>query len=64
LVLANTNFIQLPADVYYIDHLPIRIDPMDIGLVVLAAVLIVVLATLLPANRATKIDPVEAIRYG
>lgn len=63
-VLAHTNFIQLPADVYYIDHLPIRIDPLDIGVVVVAAVLIVVLATLLPANRATKIDPVEAIRYG
>jgi lipoprotein-releasing system permease protein len=63
-ILAHTNFIHLPADVYYIDRLPIQIDPRDVAFVVFVACLIVLLATLVPANRATKVDPLEAIRYG
>ncbi len=64
LVLAKTNLIRLPADVYYIDKLPISLSPVDIVTVVVAAVVIVVLATLYPAKRATEIDPLDAIRYG
>lgn len=64
LILANTNLIQLPADVYYIDKLPIKLDPLDITVVVLAAIAIVFIATLFPAKKATDIDPIEAIRYG
>lgn len=64
LILAKTNLIRLPADVYYIDHLPVRIDPLDIVTVVAAAAVIVLLATLYPAKRATRVDPLEAIRYG
>jgi lipoprotein-releasing system permease protein len=63
-VLAKTNLIRLPSDVYYIDHLPIKTDPMDILLIVLVATLIVLVASLYPAQRATKLDPVDAIRYG
>lgn len=64
LVLARTNLIKLPADVYYIDHLPIRLDPLDIATVVAAACLIVLFATLYPARRAAELDPLDAIRYG
>jgi lipoprotein-releasing system permease protein len=64
LVLAKTNLIRLPADVYYIDKLPISLSPVDIVTVIVAACVIVVLATLYPARRATEIDPLDAIRYG
>jgi lipoprotein-releasing system permease protein len=63
-LLAISNLIRLPADVYYIDKLPISISPVDIITVVVAACVIVVLATLYPAKRATEIDPLDAIRYG
>ncbi len=63
-LLARTNLIQLPADVYYIDKLPVRLDPIDIITVVFAAVVIVLLATLYPARRAAELDPLDAIRYG
>jgi len=63
-VLARTNFIHLPADVYYIDRLPVRLDPLDIFTVIVAACGIVLVATLYPAHRATKLDPLDAIRYG
>ncbi len=64
LILAKTNIIRLPADVYYIDHLPIRLDPLDIITVICAALLIVFAATLYPSHKATQLDPVDAIRYG
>lgn len=64
LILANTNLISLPADVYYIDRLPVKLDPLDITVVVLAAIAIVFIATLFPSRKATEIDPIEAIRYG
>ncbi len=64
LILAHTNFIRLPADVYYIDRLPIRIDLSDVLTVVIAACAIVIVATLYPARRATELDPLDAIRYG
>ena len=53
LILEKTQFIKLPADVYYIDKLPVRIDFGDVGLVVFAACSIVLIATLYPAHRAT-----------
>jgi lipoprotein-releasing system permease protein len=56
--------IRLPADVYYIDHLPVHLDPVDIAVVVAAALVIVFLATLFPSRKATQVDPIEAIRYG
>ena len=64
LLLAKTNFIRLPADVYYIDHVPIRLDLTDIISVVGLAVTIIILASLYPAWRASKQDPLDAIRYG
>jgi len=64
LLLRRYQFIQLPKDIYYIDHLPVQLDPLLVGLVVGTAILISILATLYPARRASLLDPVEGIRYG
>lgn len=64
LFLAHTNFIRLPADVYYIDRLPIQLDIVDLASIVAAAFLIVFAATLYPAHKASELDPLDAIRYG
>ncbi|MCB4755669.1 MAG: ABC transporter permease [Elusimicrobia bacterium] len=64
LILAKTQWIRLPADVYYIDKLPVRIAFTDVLSVVLAAVAIVFFATLYPSHKSTEVDPIEAIRYG
>lgn len=57
------GFKILPSDVYYIDKLPSQVDPLDVGLIVVTAILISLLATLYPSWRASKLDPAEALRY-
>jgi lipoprotein-releasing system permease protein len=49
--------------VYYFQEIPAIIDPLSVALVVSGAVLIAVLASVLPALRAAKLHPVEALRY-
>jgi lipoprotein-releasing system permease protein len=62
-LLATYQFIELPRDVYYISTLPVRLDPLDVSLVALAAMAISLAATLYPAWQASRLDPAEAIRY-
>jgi lipoprotein-releasing system permease protein len=55
--------LRLDPDVYYIDRLPIAINWADYGLVALAAIAICTLATIYPAHAASKLRPVDALRY-
>jgi lipoprotein-releasing system permease protein len=57
------GFKILSGDVYYIDKLPSQVNPLDIALIVVTAILISLLATLYPSWRASKLDPAEALRY-
>jgi len=62
--LQNTyHIIALPPDVYYISHLLIKITPRDLILVIFSAISISLLATIFPSWQASKLDPVEALRY-
>jgi lipoprotein-releasing system permease protein len=53
----------LSPDVYYISDLPSDLHWSDVGLVGLVSFVLSVLATLYPAWRAAKVQPVEALRY-
>ncbi len=61
--LAKYQFIQLPAEVYYIDKLPVKLEWRDIFSVVGAAVGISWAACLYPAWVAARLQPAEALRY-
>jgi lipoprotein-releasing system permease protein len=52
----------LDTDVYYLDSLPVVIQPTVVASVALIGVAICFLATLYPATRAAKLDPVEGLR--
>lgn len=52
-----------PSDIYYLDKLPAKINYLDTVRIVGATILISFVATLYPAWRAFKLDPVEALRY-
>jgi len=60
--LGKYKFISLPADVYFLDKLPVKMQPLDFVIVGVSAIVISFIATIYPALRASKMDPVEAIR--
>ena len=57
------KIIRLAGDVYQIDYLPMKLTGLDFALVTSATLLISFLATLSPARRASRLDPVEVLRY-
>jgi len=50
-------------EVYFLEELPARIEPSETVMVVVGAVVISFLASLYPARRAARLDPVEVLRY-
>jgi lipoprotein-releasing system permease protein len=57
------QWFALPGDVYIISVLPVLMQPLDFVAIASAAILISFLATIYPAHKASRLDPVEAIRY-
>src|SRR5262245_40774577 len=55
--------VRLDPDVYYIDRLPVSVDLSEYALVALSAFVITTLSTLLPATAASRLRPVDGIRY-
>ncbi len=62
-ILNTYQIIKLPADVYYLSHLPVKTKITDFIAVSLSAVGISFFATIYPAWQAAKLNPVEPLRY-
>jgi lipoprotein-releasing system permease protein len=60
-VLTGTNLFS--AEIYFLSHLPARIEAKDVISVVVMSLALSLLATLYPSWRAARLDPVEALRY-
>jgi lipoprotein-releasing system permease protein len=58
-----TGVTILPADVYYIDHVPSIIDPVSVSIVVAGSLVMAIGATFYPAWRAASVPPADALRY-
>ena len=52
-----------PKKFYFFNELPAHIVPQDVLLIVGASILLCTLGALLPAWRASRLDPAEALRY-
>ncbi|MFH1394727.1 MAG: lipoprotein-releasing ABC transporter permease subunit [Candidatus Omnitrophota bacterium] len=65
-----SNFIEkitgvavFPSDVYYFTEIPVQIKSSDIFLIISIALFLSIAAGIYPAWKASRLDPVEAIRY-
>ena len=63
LALDKYQFIKLDAQVYFIDHLPVSTQPMDVMWIIIASIAIAAIATVYPSVQASRLYPIEAIRH-
>jgi lipoprotein-releasing system permease protein len=62
-VLDTYKLIQIPMDVYQVSHVPFVVLPLDLAVVAFASVAICFLATIYPSRQASRLDPVQALRF-
>ena len=62
--LANTfKLIKVPVDIYQISFVPFHLRPFDLLMIVGVTLMISLLSTLFPSQRASKVDPAIALKY-
>jgi lipoprotein-releasing system permease protein len=62
-VIDASGLIKIDPAVYFIDHLPVHVEPLDVAAVVVFSFLVAVVATMHPSRAAAGLTPVEAIRH-
>ena len=60
---ALTGVDALPSGVYQLSSLPSRVDPVQVAVVVMLAMVLSLGATLLPSWQGARIDPAEGLRH-
>ncbi len=63
-VIATFDIVQLPADIYYLTKVPVKMEFFDILSVILGSYVLCFISALYPAYKASRVNAVDAIRYG
>ncbi|MFQ5862217.1 MAG: FtsX-like permease family protein [Candidatus Brocadiales bacterium] len=58
-----TGWRPFPPEVYYFNEIPVMISPWGLAIIAGVAIALSVLASVYPAMRAARLDPVEVLRY-
>jgi lipoprotein-releasing system permease protein len=62
-VIDRSGLIRINPTVYFIDRLPVHVEPLDVLVVMLVSLAVATLATIHPSRAAARLVPVEAIRH-
>jgi len=62
-VLDHYRLIKIPADVYQVSYVPFVVLPFDFAIVIVSAIVICFVATIYPSRQASRLDPVQALRF-
>src|SRR5205814_3665641 len=62
-VLDRYKLIRVPVDINQVSHVPFTVLPLDLAIVVAAAVIVCFVATIYPSRQAARLDPAQALRY-
>jgi lipoprotein-releasing system permease protein len=62
-VVDKSGWIRINPAVYFIDHLPVHVEWLDVLVIVTMSVSVALLATIYPSRSAAALTPVEAIRH-
>ena len=62
-IVDRSGWVRINPAIYFIDHLPVHIEWMDVAVVVVASLAIALVATVYPSRSAAALTPVEAIRH-
>lgn len=62
-VIDRSGWIRIDPTVYFIDRLPVHVEPVDVLAVIAVSLAVAVVATLHPSRAAAALVPVEAIRH-
>jgi lipoprotein-releasing system permease protein len=62
-VLDHYRLIKIPMDVYQVSYVPFVVEPLDFVVVIASAIAICFIATLYPSRQASRLDPVQALRF-
>ncbi len=62
-ILNEYKLIDLPAEIYYLSKLPVKVNLLDFAIVAVSAISISFLSTIYPSYQAAKLNPVESLRY-
>ena len=60
---ATVGLQVFPTDIFYLDEIPTYVDFVGVAMILCAAVLVSLLAALVPSMMAARLNPVEALRY-
>ena len=62
-LIGRYHLIPLPADMFMVSYLPVELNPWNFVLVAAATIVLCLLASIYPALQASRLLPVEVLRY-
>ena len=57
------NISLFPEEIYFLSTMPSEINPTSIFIISLCSILITIVVSIFPALKASKLDPIQALKY-